>query len=694
MPSIPHRELYWEIPGHLWLYAFMVIAGIILLWGLYQHYLRWTIGKPEPEKRYDQLWERIKTVIVNSFGHSKMLRDPYPGIMHFLIFWGFAFLFLAAFLDVLEAWFGLPIMFGQFYIGMSWLTDLMGLAGILGILVAIIRRYIQKPDRLDNIADDAVLLVWLLFILVLGFCLEGMRIAANPDPWPYANPVGTWVSALFASMNDQSLLSLYRYTWWVHGLTAMALVAYIPWSKAFHIFMGPANQFMRSLAPAGVISPIDFEDEDQEVFGAEKIEDLTWKQLFDTEACTRCGRCQDNCPAYLSEKPLSPKKMTQDLKAHFLEKAPILLAQKQKDKSKGDDKEAEAGGREVAAVDEKAAAILEKSLIGDVVTEDEIWACTTCRACQEQCPVFVEHVNKTVELRRYLVLTESRFPSEMQLAFRNMENNGNPWGVGWANRADWTEGLEVRNMANVEGGQVDVLFWPGCAGAFDDRNRKVAKAMVNIMNQAGVDFAILGTEEKCCGDSARRLGNEYLFQSLVEENISTLKQYKFNRIVTQCPHCFNVLKKEYPQFGGEFTVIHHSEFLLELLQQGRIRPSKSQDLTFTYHDSCYLGRYNEIYHQPRSILARVPGVKLVEMERNHGKSFCCGAGGGRMWLEEKLGKSINVMRTEQALATGAQAIATACPFCLTMLSDGLKSKDKEDIAALDLAEILERSLAS
>lgn len=680
---VPHREMYWSIPYHNLIYLFLLVALAIFGYTVWQKYRLWTLGKPE--KRWDQFWRRLFLVIWNSFGHPRLLREWYPGGLHFILFWGIVVMIFAAALEFFQAWFGLHLLYGSFYLVVSWALDVFGLLGIIAILLFAVRRYIQRPARLDNKPDDAWVLLIVLLILCTGFLLEGLRISAKFDPWAAWTPVGNWVATWFAGTNPETAISAYQILWWFHFALVMGVIVYTPYSKFFHVLTSPLNQFFQNLGPRGVCTAIDFENEEIEQFGVANLGDFTWKQLFELEACVRCGRCQDNCPAHLSGKPLSPKEMTQNLKTHLLEKGPLLVKQKE-DQKKGAEAE-----KEVAAAGEKERAILEKSIIGDVITEDEIWACTTCRSCMEQCPSYVEHIDRIIELRRNLVLMESRFPSEMQLAFRNMENNANPWGVGWASRADWAEGLEVKVLA--EDSDVEILYWPGCAGAFDDRNKRVAVAMVKLMKAAGVNFGILGTEEKCCGDSARKLGNEYLFQSLAQENIETLKGYNVKKIVTQCPHCYNTLAKDYRQFGGEFEVWHHTEFLLDLIKTGRLKPARQLDKRVTYHDSCYLGRYNEIYAQPRNILKSIPGVSLVEMARREKKSFCCGAGGGRMWLEETLGQKLYLMRTEQALELNPDIIAVACPFCLTMLFDGVKAKEVEEkVQTLDIAEIIAQAV--
>jgi len=397
-----------------------------------------------------------------------------------------------------------------------------------------------------------------------------------------------------------------------------------------------------------------------------KLSEFTWKQLFDTDACTRCGRCQDNCPAYLSEKPLSPKKVIQDLKSHLVVQG----------KSLSQNKDAEDQTPPIP---------------GNVITEDELWACTTCGACQEVCPVFIEVVDKVVDLRRYLVLMESKFAPEVKLFFKNMETNYNPWTIGFATRGDWAKDLKVKILA--EDSNVDFLFWVGCAGSFDERNKKVSRTLVNLLEKASINFGILGTEEMCCGETLRRMGNEYLAQILMQQNIELFNKYGVKKIITYCPHCFNTFKNEYPQFGGVYEVFHHTEFLWDLIEKGKLKLTTSVEMSVVYHDSCYLGRYNNIYDAPRKLLESVEDTRLYEMERKKDRSFCCGAGGGRMWMEETLGKRINQMRVVQAVETNASVLATACPYCLTMLEDGIKEKEMEQmISALDVAELVEKAL--
>ncbi|WP_079906886.1 heterodisulfide reductase-related iron-sulfur binding cluster [Carboxydocella sp. JDF658] len=645
------------------MWSLLVLTLIVFAKGIYERYKVWQVG--QPEKRWQSEHTSWKRFLSNSFGHLRLLRDKYPGIMHWLIFWGFVVFAIGTLSVMLEEDFKIPIYRGSYYLVLSFLLDIFGAGAIVGLLMALWRRYVIRPPRLDSNPDDGVALLLILGIIVTGFILEGLRISFTKDPWAGWTPVGFMLAKSFSQMAETAQRNLHQVIWWIHLLLTFGFIAYIPHSKLFHIITGSLNQYLAKDKAAQALVPLNLEDENIEQFGIADIQQFTWKQLMDGDACIRCGRCQDNCPAHLTQKPLSPKKFTQDLKNHLYERVEKFRQTNE-----------EIGGL---------------ALVPEVIEEDVVWSCTTCRSCEEQCPVFVEHVPKIVDLRRNLVMMESNFPSEAQLAFRGMENNGNPWNIGWKSRADWAQELSVPLL--VEDSEVEYLYWPGCSGAFDNRNKKVAIAVVKLLQKAGVSFGILGTEEKCCGDSARRLGNEYLFQNLAQENIETMNGYGVRKIITSCPHCYNTIKNEYPHFGGNYQVYHHSEFLAQLLKEGRLKPQKKLDLQCTYHDSCYLGRYNDIYTEPRAILDTITGLAVLEMERNREKGFCCGAGGGRMWLEEHIGKRINLERTEQALTTGANTIVTACPFCLTMLEDGTKMKNvNETIKTKDLAELLWESL--
>jgi Fe-S oxidoreductase len=647
------------------------------------------------EDRFDHIGERIRSVVVFVLGQRRVIREP-AGIGHFFIFWGFVFITIGTVEAFVKGvWPGFtyrtildPLGLGFLYFPLNLVIDLISVAVLVALLVALYRRFILKPIRLQtddpHTKIDATIIISLIFVLIVFMFfergaeinmarLEGGGAIKNPLVWtPFSYVVSGWISG--PGIHGQQ--AMYAAFWWIHNLIILGFLVYIPFSKHLHLLGAIPNIFFRSLRPKGELTKMNLEDETAETYGVSKIEDFTWKQLLDEYACTECGRCQENCPAFLTQKPLSPSRLIHHLKIHLREKGEILISKKPE---------------ELLSDAEKA--VLAKPLVGDVVSEDEIWDCTTCRACQENCPVFIEHIQKIVDMRRYLVLMESRFPPEVQAVFKNMETNYNPWSMGYSTRADWAQDLGVTTLA--ETGETEYLFWVGCAGSFDDRAKKISTAMVKILQAVGIPFAILGQEEMCCGETARRMGNEYLAQTLVQGNVDVLKNYIFKKVLTICPHCYNTLKNEYPQFGLTLDVVHHTQLLNSLIESGRLPLKKTLDggATITLHDSCYLGRYNEIYDEPREVLRSIPGARLVEMDRIRHKSFCCGAGGGRMWMEELRGVRINEKRTEAALATDASIIGTACPYCLTMFEDGVKAKGKEEsIQVVDIAELVCKAL--
>jgi len=645
---------------------FVFITLIIFFWGVYKRTRLWSIGKEE--NRSGNIWTRIKSFLVEGIAHRRILQELYPGSVHLVIFVGFMVPLIVIVLT--QFMFTLPRSIAK---PISFALDMIALFAIVGLILSIYRRYISRPSRLDNRPDDLLALILILFILLTGLILEGLRLSViGKDVQAWA-PLGNLLATLFnragLEPNTKGLLAMVIFR--VHFFLVLLTIAYIPYSKLFHVVTSPMNMLFRSLELKGILSHLDLEDEAAESFGVSKIEEFTWKQLMDLDACTRCGRCQDHCPAYLTEKPLSPKKFIIDLKNHLHTRAPQILAAKAQEK----------GPEDVPP------------LAGKVVEEDVLWTCTTCRSCMEHCPVYVEHVDKIIDIRRYQVLMESKFPEELTTAFRGLEKSSNPWGLGYEARVDWVEELDVPVRSEVEAKDIEYLFYVGCIRSYDDRNKKVAMSMTRILNHLGDKFAILGLEEGCCGDPARRVGNEYLYQILAQSNIETFNRYNIKKILTTCPHCYNTLKNEYSQLGFDCHVVHHAQFLQENIMNNRLKLEHSLAKRLTYHDPCYLGRYSGMYEPPREVLKSIPSLDFREMKRSRIDSLCCGAGGGWMWMDEKIGTRMNLARLEDALTTKPEWIATACPFCVTMFDDAIKDKNKEDdVKIWDIAELVEKAI--
>lgn len=680
----PHGFMRWGI------YIFMFIAVFYLLYTVIKRVKIWRQGKSELRTDFPE--KRIIAVIKYAFLQAKVLKEKYAGIMHGSIFFGFVVLFIVTMIIVVQEdftglFFHYHFIHGDFYIIWSLFGDVFGVVVLAGLLMAIYRRYFVKPTRLDTKATDTFALVLITFIVLTGFFNESMRIALTDFPVfeKVASPFGYALAVPFSVFGDSVLRTAHYINWWLHMLAAFTFIGLIASDKLGHILVSFLNIYYGNLDNESsktkfampVIDPAEFET--AESFGVSKVEEFTWKQLMDGDACTRCGRCQDNCPAYLTEKPLSPKKMINDVKDNMDERIPQLML--------AEDREA----------------LETKPLIGDgsegsgSVQPDEFWSCTNCGACMEACPVNIEHVPKMIDMRRYKVLMEGDMAPELQTTFMNMETNYNPYGFAFGERGAWIpEELNVKTIA--EDAEVDYVYFVGCAASYDKRNQKVGLALIKILQQAGLKVGVLGAEEACCGDAAMRGGNEYLFHSLATQNIETFKSYGIKKIITTCPHGYNMLKKEYPKFAKvgmgsdgnplevNFEVYHHTEVIAELVKSGKIKLKEALAEKITYHDSCFLGRYNEIYSEPRDVIKAIPGTEYVEMSRNHGTSFCCGAGGARMFIEEHIGTRVNQFRTKDAQSTGATKICTACPFCLTMLSDGADELGIENLKTFDIAE--------
>jgi Fe-S oxidoreductase len=644
----------------------------------------------QPEDRSDHLGRRASGFVVSVFGQKKLFKEP-VGILHFFIFWGFivvAFGALQIIGEGLYASFSLPLVGGApgFYL----LQDLFIALVIVAVCVAAYVRYVVRPPRFEAKLEAGVILALIFAIMLAALLYNGLSYALTPAPSHSLAPLTRAVAGAVGTTGwGEGTLRAGMWTfWWLHALFILAFLVYIPVSKHLHLIACPVNEFFRNLKPpGGQIKVLDLEDEEVEEFGVGRVEGFTHWQLLDLYACTECGRCHDNCPAALSGKSLSPRSLMTKLRDHLVERG-AALTRGGRTGGHDDGREPVAGVADAAGVGDAAGI----AMIGDVISEDEIWACTTCYSCQEQCPVQNEHVNKIIDMRRSLVLDRGEFPQEAQLACRNVENNGNPWGIGAHTRGAWADELGVAAAGDGEVGEY--LFWVGCAGAFDDRAVKISRAVVRLLGTAGVSFSILGTAETCCGDPMRRIGNEYLLQMLVAENVETLNGLGVTKIVTQCPHCLNTLKNEYPAFGGTYEVVHHTQLLADLLEQGRLPLTNgSAGTRVAYHDSCYLGRYQGDYVAPRRVLAAVPGAEVREARRNRAKSMCCGAGGGRMWMEEDAAHRVNELRVNQLLETQPEIIGVNCPYCLTMMEDGLGSvAPAEAVRVLDLAEILAERL--
>lgn len=619
-------------------------------------------------------WERVKALLIYAIGQKRMFQEPLAGLMHGLIFWGFLVFTVRSISMVVEGFTGgweLPFLHTP--LGWAYLLtkDVFAVLVLVGVLIAAWRRAVTKPARLELSVDAWVILGFIAVLMVTDLLTDGARIAGgSPGPWTWT-PVSALVGGWLEGGAKEALQATYATSWWVHLLALYAFANYLPFSKHFHVYTSLPNVLLRPLEHPGRLTKMDLENiEDGATFGAAKVTDLTWKQLLDLYTCTECGRCTMVCPTTITGKALKPRDLTIDLRDHLNGAAKEIL---------GDPGE---GTRAPA-----------RQLPGDVISTDVIWDCTSCRWCEEACPLFISYVDKIVEMRRNLVLDKADFPEEANIAFRGMEVNGNPWQLPQETRADWAQGLDVPLAA--EGGQFEYLFWVGCAGSYDDAGKRTSQALARLLKAAGVSFAILGSEEACTGDSARRLGNEYLFQMLAQANVETLNRYNVKKIVTNCPHCLNTLAHEYPDFGGRFEVLHGTQLVATLLAEGRLSlAAQTRARQLTFHDPCYLGRTNREFEAPRRILAAIPGLQLQEAPLSREKGMCCGAGGGRMWLEEKRGERINQRRVKQLAESGCGDAAVACPFCYVMISNGQQELGQEDAKTYDVLELAAQALAA
>jgi Fe-S oxidoreductase len=697
----------------------LVVAAFgFLFWRLWHFAVLANTGTRGDEDLTDRPGERVGRVVSLVLGHSKTLEDKTAGLLHMTFLYGFLILGIGHIEIVLEGLTAFRKAFGAQPFSYEWILpagltavyrlsqDVLAAVVLVTASIALLRRWSGRIPRLLPRSQDAENILWFIvglyvtfFLLMGSTVLLQQRAAGDPAAIP-SQPVSSLVAAGLSSLGTGAAERLQGVAWWAHVLVFLGFGAYIPLSKHMHLVFATPNIYFFRRKRYGLPPSIDFES--SEKFGIDQVQELPWKSLLDTFACTECGRCNAVCPAHATAKPLMPMKVLHDVKVNLrFENGPdVLKLRDAKGRPLKEKTEEEAAYEPKTPLVSKAA--VDRDDPGQVredggylkvygqVHVDEIWACTTCAACAEVCPVLIDSVpGDLIGLRQGLVMMESRFPQEATTAFKGMEVQGNPWGVGADARAEWAAGLDVPLLAEL-GREVEYLFWVGCAGATDPRARKTQQALVRILKAAGVDFAILGREERCTGDPARRMGNEYLFVERATANIETLGKYEFKKILVTCPHCLNSLGKDYRELGGEYTVVHHSQLLSELLAAGRVPLDLATgvDELVTFHDPCYLGRYARQFEPPRETLGRL-GVKAVEMEKSRERGFCCGAGGGRVFMEETIGKRVNVERTEQALATGAGTVAVGCPFCMTMMTDGTKTKDIEDsLQVKDLAELV------
>ncbi|HSL98844.1 MAG TPA: (Fe-S)-binding protein [Candidatus Limnocylindria bacterium] len=667
------REIMWNLPplAAVIMYSLLGVVIIIFAWGLSERIGAYRRGREEREDRLDNPWERAVDALKIGLGQQKVLERKIGGLMHLAVYSAFIVLFLATCLVAVEYDFGIPVLDGNFYLGFKLFVDTFGLLLLAGIFVALVRRVLFRPKGLTVDGDDLLQLLLIGAIGVTGFLVEAVRIAATRPAAAPVSFVSNAITPFFEGASLGSLLSLHQRLWWTHLLLAFGFLATIPFSKMFHSGAGVVNIFLRSSRPKGALQPVP-NIEEEEKPGAVNVEDFSWKQLLSSDACTKCGRCQDECPAFAAEMPLSPRDVVLKTKDQMSRDQFFRLVPS------------------AASIDKKTGKPVVPAFTSEVLFPDEIWACTTCRACMEACPVLIEHIDMIVDVRRGYV-AEAKIPDLARTTLRKMGDTGNPWGLPQDDRTQWARGLSVPFAADKK--EFEYLYWVGCAGAYDPRNQKVTRTIISLLNRAGVDYATLGLEEMCCGESARRLGEEGLFQlGMVEMVKEAFASYRVKKVITQCPHCFNTFRNEYPQFGVDVEVIHHSVLLRNLIEAGKITPSKPINRLVAFHDSCYLGRHNDIYDAPRETLQSIPGITVNEPEKSRERGFCCGAGGGGMWLELP-GKRINHIRFDQLMRTGANATGSSCPYCLTMFDDAIKFHNLDDsVQAKDIAELVAESL--
>jgi len=678
----PTREIYWNIVGGALIYVFAALAVGFLAWGVLRRVRLWRLGAAAA--RGDRLLERARGLLVELLRQPRLRRRPGTAFWHLLILYGFLAQFVATSLIALQEWSGVHFLKGSFYLGYSLVSDVFGILAIVGLCLALWRRLVVRPAHLHSALDDWLALGLLLLLFLQGFALEGCRIAVTElEQQPGLarwSPGGYAVASLIADVGDAGLAATHRVLWWVHAATALFFVGYLGHGKLAHVFYGPLNVFLRDLRGSGRLSHPDIEAmlDDQpealESLGVTRIDGFTWKQLLDLDSCVNCGRCEEVCPAHLSGAALSPRKLVQDLKRHLHETGPVRAAARSGERPLPDDLPALVGASAQGSPE-------------PAVLDEEIWGCRTCGACQTECPVAVEHIPTIVDMRRGRVMTESHMGEEVRQLLKNIEDRMHPWVGAGQDREAWFADLDVKVLGR--GDSAEYLFWVGCTGAMIDRNIQVTRAMVRVLQAARVDFAVLGAEEVCTGDPARRVGEELAFQTCAKANIETLSRYGITRIIVTCPHGFNTFKNEYPDFGGHYEVVHHTELIADLVRSGRLRLRKEL-ASLTYHDPCYLGRHNGVYDEPREVLAGLsqPGG-FRDMARSRSRALCCGSGGGYAWMDDAPANRINHQRLEDIRACGARTATVSCPFCMQMLDEAAAAWDPEGgLRVADVAELV------
>ncbi|MFB6466268.1 (Fe-S)-binding protein [Cytobacillus sp. Hz8] len=692
--------------GLLWLnlIAFLFVTAYAINLFVYLVRTRTKFIKLGKKTEFDNdVKKRLGKIWVNVFGQKKLLKDKKSGAIHVMLFYGFILVQFGAIDFIIKGIKpGAHLPLGPIYSAFTFFQEIVTFIILVAVVWAYYRRYIEKLVRLKRGFKNGLVLIFIGGLMLSVLVGNGMGMIWHGEEAVWTEPIASLIGTGLSGIGETASIVIFYIAWWLHLSFLFAFLVYIPQGKHAHLIAGPANVYLNRLDKPGKLRKIDFEDETQESFGVGKIEDFTQLQLVDLYACVECGRCTNMCPATGTGKMLSPMDLILKLRDHLTFHGAAITSKQPWvptfafANTKGNQIALSASGK--GAAEAAAGLAYNPSLIGEVITEEEIWGCTTCRNCEDQCPVMNEHVEKIIDLRRYLVLTEGKVNPDAKRAMSNIEKQGNPWGLNRKERENWREAREdvyapTVKEAKKAGEEFEYLFWVGAMGSYDNRSQKIALSFAKLLNEAGVKFAILGNKEKNSGDTSRRLGNEFLFQELATKNIEEFEKNEVKKIVTIDPHAYNIFKNEYPDFGLEAEVYHHTEVLYQLVKDGRLNPQYPVNETITFHDSCYLGRYNDVYDAPREILKSIPGVKLIEMERKRETGMCCGAGGGLMWMEEETGHRINVARTEQALAVNPTVISSGCPYCLTMLTDGTKAKEVEDkISTYDVAELLEKSV--